>query len=171
MASDPGHNDDWEANYEDLMAMEDSYGSGVEDLSSAAMEIANARMAEQKKLREEMLKNRGIQPGDRVTVAVRVGAPYPERVKRYHYATDPFGTERRRRRSRRVSGLRLGRGRRRRRRERESSRSGLRGDERRLRGRRWREAVEDRTSDRIRRRRPRRGRRTRRRETQRPPRG
>jgi hypothetical protein len=93
MASDPGHNDDWEANYEDLMAMEDSYGSGVEDLSSAAMEMANARMAEQKKLREEMLKNRGIQPGDRVTVAVRVGAPYPERVKRYHYATDPFGGE------------------------------------------------------------------------------
>jgi hypothetical protein len=93
MASDPGHTDDWEANYEDLMAMEDSYGSGVEDLSSAAMEIANARMAEQKKLKEEMLKNRGIQPGDRVTVAVRVGAPYPERVKRYHYTTDPFGGE------------------------------------------------------------------------------
>ena len=33
------HNDDWEANFEDLMAMEDSYGSGVEDLSSAAAEL------------------------------------------------------------------------------------------------------------------------------------
>ena len=32
------HDDGWEANFEDLMAMEDSYGSGVEDLSTAAMD-------------------------------------------------------------------------------------------------------------------------------------
>lgn len=88
-ASEP-HNDDWEANFEDLMAMEDSYGSGVEDLSSAAAELANARMAEQKKLQEEMRRLRGIQPGDRVKVRVRLGAPYPEVVKRFHYAS-PFG--------------------------------------------------------------------------------
>lgn len=88
-ASEP-HNDDWEANFEDLMAMEDSYGSGVEDLSSAAAELANARMAEQKKLQEEMRRLRGIQVGDRVRVRVRQGAPYPEPVKRYHHAS-PFG--------------------------------------------------------------------------------
>ena len=88
-ASEP-HNDDWEANFEDLMAMEDSYGSGVEDLSSAAAELANARMAEQKKLQEEMRRLRGIQPGDRVKVRVRLGAPYPEVVQRFNYAS-PFG--------------------------------------------------------------------------------
>ena len=54
------HDDGWEANFEDLMAMEDSYGSGVEDLSTAAMEMANARMAEQKRLQEEMRRLRGI---------------------------------------------------------------------------------------------------------------
>ena len=70
--------------------MEDSYGSGVEDLSSAAMELANARMAEQKRLQEEMRRLRGIVVGDRVRVRVRQGAPYPEPVKRYHY-TSPFG--------------------------------------------------------------------------------
>ncbi len=89
LASEP-HNDDWEANFEDLMAMEDSYGSGVEDLSSAAAELAGARMAEQKRLQEEMRRLRGIQPGDRVKVRVKLGAPYPEVVKRYHYAS-PFG--------------------------------------------------------------------------------
>ena len=88
-ASEP-HNDDWEANFEDLMAMEDSYGSGVEDLSSAAAELAGARMAEQKRLQEEMRCLRGIQPGDRVKVRVRHGAPYPEPIKRYHYNA-PFG--------------------------------------------------------------------------------
>ena len=72
------------------MAMEDSYGSGVEDLSSAAMELANARMAEQKRLQEEMRRLRGIQVGDRVRVSVRQGAPYPEPIKQYHY-TSPFG--------------------------------------------------------------------------------
>ena len=72
------------------MAMEDSYGSGVEDLSTAAMELANARMAEQKRLQEEMRRLRGIQPGDRVRVRVRHGAPYPDPIKRYHY-TSPFG--------------------------------------------------------------------------------
>tara|TARA_B100000401_G_scaffold397588_1_gene307766 strand:- start:248 stop:1213 length:966 start_codon:yes stop_codon:yes gene_type:complete len=84
------HDDGWEANFEDLMAMEDSYGSGVEDLSTAAMEMANARMAEQKRLQEEMRRLRGIQPGDRVRVRVRHGAPYPDPIKRYHY-TSPFG--------------------------------------------------------------------------------
>lgn len=84
------HDDGWEANFEDLMAMEDSYGSGVEDLSTAAMEMANARMAEQKRLQEEMRRLRGIQPGDRVKVRVRHGAPYPEPIKRYHYNA-PFG--------------------------------------------------------------------------------
>ena len=69
------------------MAMEDSYGSGVEDLSSAAAELANTRMAEQKKLQEEMRRLRGIQVGDRVRVRVRQGAPYPEPVKRYHHAS------------------------------------------------------------------------------------
>jgi len=88
-ASEP-HNDDWQANFEDLMAMEDSYGSGVEDLSSAAAEMAGARMAEQKRLQEEMRRLRGIQPGDRVKIKVRLGAPYPEVVKRFHY-TSPFG--------------------------------------------------------------------------------
>ena len=88
-ASEP-HNDDWEANFEDLMAMEDSYGSGVEDLSSAAAELAGARMAEQKRLQEEMRRLRGIQPGDRVKVRVRLGAPYPEVVQRFNYAL-PFG--------------------------------------------------------------------------------
>ena len=72
------------------MAMEDSYGSGVEDLSTAAMEMANARMAEQKRLQEEMRRLRGIQPGDRVRIRVRHGAPYPDPIKRYHY-TSPFG--------------------------------------------------------------------------------
>jgi hypothetical protein len=84
------HNDDWEANFEDLMAMEDSYGSGVEDLSSAAAELTNRRMAETKRLREERRRLRGIQPGDRVRVQVRQGAPYPEPIGRYHY-TSPFG--------------------------------------------------------------------------------
>ena len=85
------HDDDsWEANFEDLMAMEDSYGSGVEDLSTAAMEMANARMAEQKRLQEEMRRLRGVQPGDRVRIRVRHGAPYPDPIKRYHY-TSPFG--------------------------------------------------------------------------------
>ena len=70
--------------------MEDSYGSGVEDLSSAAAELAGARMAEQKRLQEEMRRLRGIQPGDRVKVRVRHGAPYPEPIKRYHYNA-PFG--------------------------------------------------------------------------------
>jgi hypothetical protein len=84
------HNDDWEANFEDLMAMEDSYGSGVEDLSSAAAELAGARMAEQKRFQEEMRRVRGIQPGDRVKIRVRHGAPYPEVVTSFHYAS-PFG--------------------------------------------------------------------------------
>ena len=70
--------------------MEDSYGGGVEDLSSAAAELAGARMAEQKRLQEEMRRLRGIQPGDRVKVRVRLGAPVPEVVQRFHYAS-PFG--------------------------------------------------------------------------------
>ena len=89
-ASEP-HNDDWEANFEDLMSMEDSYGSGVEDLSSAAAELAGARMAEQKRLQEEMRRLRGIQPGDRVKVRVRLGAPYPELVQRFNYASTLSG--------------------------------------------------------------------------------
>jgi hypothetical protein len=62
----------------------------VEDLSSAAAEMANARMAETKKMQEEMRRLRGVQVGDRVKVRVRQGAPYPEPIKRYHY-TSPFG--------------------------------------------------------------------------------
>ena len=92
------------------MAMEDSYGSGVEDLSSAAAELAGARMAEQKRLQEEMRRLRGIQPGDRVKVRVRLGAPYPEVVQRFHYASPlrrrgaraRAGRRRRRRRGGRV---------------------------------------------------------------------
>ena len=119
-ASEP-HNDDWEANFEDLMAMEDSYGSGVEDLSSAAAELANARMAEQKKLRRRCAACEASSPATESRCACG-SARRTRRWSRGSTTRRPFG------------GAGLGHapasaGGERRRRRRSSARPGLRRDE------------------------------------------
>ena len=80
---DEDENDEF-SNYEDLMAMEDSYGSGISASEHAAAE-ANAKLLEQRKKILEERKKRGIQPGDRVRVHARKGAPYPDLSKRKKY--------------------------------------------------------------------------------------
>ena len=81
--------DDEFSNYEDLMAMEDSYGSGVSASEHAAAE-ANAKLLQQRqKILEERAK-RGIQPGDRVRVYARKGAPYPDLSKRKKYYNEGY---------------------------------------------------------------------------------
>jgi hypothetical protein len=77
---DDDDNDEF-SNYEDLMAMEDSYGSGVSASEQAANE-ANAKLLDMRKRLLEEHKRRGIQKGDRVKVLIRRGAPYPERNHR-----------------------------------------------------------------------------------------
>ena len=76
--------DDEFSKYEDLMAMEDSYGSGVSASEHAAAE-ANAKLLEQRQKILEERSKRGIQPGDRVRVYARKGAPYPDLSKRKKY--------------------------------------------------------------------------------------
>ena len=77
------------SNYEDLMAMEDSYGSGISASEHAAAE-ANAKLLQQRqKILEERAK-RGIQPGDRVRVYARKGAPYPDLSKRKKYYNEGY---------------------------------------------------------------------------------
>jgi hypothetical protein len=65
--------------YEKMMAMEDSYGSGVMQEEKSG----RAETPEEKRQRIALdLERRGVLVGDRVRVAVRVGAPLPERAKK-----------------------------------------------------------------------------------------
>ena len=79
--------DDELSNYEDLMAMEDSYGSGVSASEHAAAE-ANAKLLQQRQKILEEREKRGIQVGDRVRVHARKGAPYPDLSMRKKYYDD-----------------------------------------------------------------------------------
>ena len=79
--------DDELSNYEDLMAMEDSYGSGVSASEHAAAE-ANAKLLQQRQKVLEEREKRGIQVGDRVRVHARKGAPYPDLSMRKKYYDD-----------------------------------------------------------------------------------
>lgn len=66
-------------NYEAMMSMDDSYGSGVlqEERTTGRRETP----AEKKKRLAAELRARGVLAGDRVKVDVRVGAPLPARSK------------------------------------------------------------------------------------------
>ena len=65
--------------YEKMMAMEDSYGSGVMQEEKSG----RAETPGEKRQRIALdLERRGVLVGDRVRVAVRVGAPLPERAKK-----------------------------------------------------------------------------------------
>ena len=65
--------------YEKMMAMEDAYGSGVMQEEQSG----RAETPEEKRQRIALdLERRGVLVGDRVRVAVRVGAPLPERAKK-----------------------------------------------------------------------------------------
>ena len=80
-AKDDDDDDDVETadDYEKMMAMEDSYGSGVMQEEKSG----RAETPEEKRQRIALdLERRGVLVGDRVRVAVRVGAPLPERAKK-----------------------------------------------------------------------------------------
>jgi len=80
-AKDDDDDDDVETSddYEKMMAMEDSYGSGVMQEEKSG----RAETPEEKRQRIALdLERRGVLVGDRVRVAVRVGAPLPERAKK-----------------------------------------------------------------------------------------